>query len=67
MGLVLVDIFITEKRKDGGMLRGYRSSLENRIKTKKEHEMLVKKKQQQTNITSMVTLRLLTCKVACIQ
>lgn len=67
MGLVLVDIFITEKRKDGGMLRGYRSSLENRIKNKKEHEMLVKKKQQQTNITSMVTLRLLTCKVACIQ
>lgn len=44
MGLVLVDIFITEKRKDGGMLRGYRSSLENRIKNKKEHEMLVKKK-----------------------
>lgn len=43
MGLVLVDIFITKKRKDGGMLRGYRSSLENRIKNKKEHEMLVKK------------------------
>lgn len=44
MGLVLVGIFITEKRKDGGMLRGYRSSLENRIKNKNEHEMLVGKK-----------------------
>lgn len=35
MGLVLVDIFITEKCKDGARLRGYRSSLEDRIKSKK--------------------------------
>lgn len=67
MGLVLVGIFITEKRKDGGMLRGYRSSLENRIKNKNEHEMLVGKKKTKHNITSTVTLRLLTCKVACIR